>query len=193
MTNLGEMGWILGIQITCNHKKGTLALSQEKFINEILEHYKMSNSHPISTLALPNKHLIKLSSSKVNAKSYQHALGSLIYPMLETQPDLGYAIATLGHHATNPGLDYQHALKHVFHYLRATSNQQLVFGQGASDGSMLFSYANADWASDINNHKSMSSYVFKLASATVSWSSKKLHTKILCLTSFDRSYQNLFP
>ena len=38
---------------------------------------------------------------------------------------------------------------------------------------MLFGYADADWASDINDRKSTSGYVFKLASATVSWSSKK--------------------
>jgi len=133
----------------------------------------MSNSCPISTPALPNKHLVKLSSPEVDAKSYQRTLGSLMYPMLGTWPDLGYAIAALGRHAANPGLDHQRTLERVFRYLRATSDQQLVFRQGAPDGSTLFSYANADWASDINNHKSTSSYMFKLASATVSWSSKK--------------------
>ncbi len=38
---------------------------------------------------------------------------------------------------------------------------------------MLFSYADADWASDINDRKSTSGYMFKLAGAAVSWSSKK--------------------
>jgi hypothetical protein len=128
MTNLGEMGWILGIWITCDCEKGTLALSQEKFINETLEHYGMSNSHPISTPALPNEHLVKLSSPEVDAKSYQHALGSLIYPMLGTQPDLGYTITALGRHTANPGPDHQYALERVFRYLRATCDQQLVFG-----------------------------------------------------------------
>jgi hypothetical protein len=57
MTNLSEMGWILGIRIIRDREKGTLILSQEKFIKKILEHYGMSNSHPISTPALPNEHL----------------------------------------------------------------------------------------------------------------------------------------
>jgi len=131
----------------------------------------MSNSHPISTPALPNEHLVKLSSPEVDDKSYQ--CSSLMYPMLGTRPDLGYTIAALGHHAANPGPDHQHALEHVFRYLRATSDQQLVFRQGTPDGSTLFSYADADWASDVNNHKSTSGYVFKLAGAAVSWSSKK--------------------
>jgi hypothetical protein len=111
MTDLGEMGWILGIRIIRDREKGTLALSQEKFIKEILECYRMSNSCPISTPALPNERLVKLTSPEVDAKSYQRALGSLIYPMLGTHPDLGYAIAALGRHAANPGPDHQHALE----------------------------------------------------------------------------------
>jgi len=87
----------------------------------------MSNSRPISTPALPNECLIKLSSPKVNTKSYQRALGSLMYPMLGTRPDLSYAIAALGRHAANPGPDHQRALKRVFQYLQGTSDQQLVF------------------------------------------------------------------
>ena len=173
MTDLGEMGWILGIRITRDREKGTLALSQEKFIKEILECYGMSNSRPISTPALPNERLVKLTSPEVDAKSYQCTLGSLMYPMLGTWPDLGYAIAALGRHAANPGPDHQHALKRVFRYLRATSDQQLVFRRGAPSSPTLFGYADADWASDVNDRKSTSGYMFKLAGAAVSWSSKK--------------------
>jgi hypothetical protein len=150
-----------------------LALSQEKFIKETLEHYEMSNSHPISTPALPNEHLIKLSSPEVNAKSYQHALGSLIYPMLGTQPNLGYTITALGCHAANPRPNHQHALEHVFRYLQATSDQQLIFEWSTLGGSTLFRYADMDWTSNVNDHKLTSGYMFKLAGAAVSWSSKK--------------------
>jgi len=68
--------------------------------------YSMMDACPISTPALVNKHLIKLFSSEIDAKVYQHALCSLIYTMLETQLDLGYAIMALGHHAANLGPDY---------------------------------------------------------------------------------------
>jgi hypothetical protein len=186
MTNLSKIGWILGIQITWDHEKGTLTLSQEKFIKKILEHYRMSNSHPISTPALPNEHLVKLTFPEVNAKAYQCALDSLIYPMLETHPDLGYTIAALSCHATNPGPDHQHALEQVFWYLRATSDKQLIFEQGTLSSLMLFGYTNMDWASNINNCKSISNYTFKLADATVSWSSKKQTS--IALSSIEVEY-----
>ena len=57
-----------------------------------------------------------------------------MYPMLGTRPDLTYAVAALGCHAANPGLDHQCTLKCVFRYLKATSSQQLIFGCGAPDG-----------------------------------------------------------
>ncbi len=151
-----------------NCEKGTISLSQENFIREILECHGMSNSCPISTPALANKHLVKLKSPEISAKSYQHALSALMYPMLGTHPDLGYAIAALGHHAANPGPDHQHALKCVFRYLKATSNQQLVFGCGTVNSSTLLSYAKSDWATDINDHKLMLGYVFTLAGTAVS-------------------------
>jgi hypothetical protein len=47
---------------------------------------------------------------------------------------------------------------------------------------MLIGYANSNWASDINDCKSMPSYVFKLAGTTVSWSSKKQTTVALSST-----------
>jgi hypothetical protein len=182
MTDLGEIGWILGICITHDHNKGTISLSQEKFIREVLEHYGMTNACPISTPTLANKCLVKLPFSEINAKAYQHALGSIIYPMLGTWPDLGYAIAALGCHTMNPGPNHQCTLERVLQYLWATVNHQLVLGYGASSSPTLLSYADANWASNVNNRKSMSGYIFTLGGGTISWSSKKQTTVALSST-----------
>ncbi len=96
MTDLGEISWILGIQVTCNRDKGTIAMSQEKFIKEILNCFKKSQIWPISTPTLLNEHLTKLSAPEINAKSYQSIVGALMYPMLSTHPDLAYTVGALG-------------------------------------------------------------------------------------------------
>jgi histone deacetylase 1/2 len=88
--------------------------------------------------------------------------------MLGTRPDLGYAIAALGRHAVNPGPDHQHTLECMFCYLQATSNHQLVLGCGSSGDSTLLGYADADWASNVNDRKSALGYVFKLRSGAIS-------------------------
>jgi Reverse transcriptase (RNA-dependent DNA polymerase) len=70
MTNLGKISWILGMHVTHNCNVGWITLSQEKYINKILEWFKKSNIHPISMPALTNEHLIKLTSPQVNVKAY---------------------------------------------------------------------------------------------------------------------------
>jgi hypothetical protein len=62
MTDLGKMGWILSICVTHDQEKCTISLSKKKFINDTLEYYGMQNACPISSPALANEHLLKLSS-----------------------------------------------------------------------------------------------------------------------------------
>ena len=92
MSDLGEIAWILGIHITQDRPAGHIALSQKKYINEILEHFGKSDIRPISTPALANEHLLKLESPEVDARLYQRMVGALMYAMLGTRPDLGYTV-----------------------------------------------------------------------------------------------------
>jgi Reverse transcriptase (RNA-dependent DNA polymerase) len=94
MTDLGEISWILGVRITCNREAGWVALSQEKYIEEVLQHFRRSDIRPISTPALTNEHLTKLSLPELEVKPYQSVVGALMYPMLRTRPDIAYAVAT---------------------------------------------------------------------------------------------------
>jgi hypothetical protein len=173
MTDLGDISWILGMHVTCDRNAGWIAISQQKYIEEILGRFGMSDMHPISTPTLANKHLIKLTSAEIDIKAYQSAIGALMYPMLGTCPDLAYTVAALGRHSATPGADHQRALERTLRYLKATSNQRLVFQHGTPGGTVLHGFVDADWASDVNDCKSTSGFVFMLGGAAVSWSSKK--------------------
>jgi len=105
-----------------------------------------------------------------------------MYPMLRTRPDLAYTVAALGRHAASPGADHQHTLDHAFRYLRATSDQQLIFQCGTPSGTVLHGFVDADWASNVNDRKSTSGFVFMLGGAAISWSSKKQATVALLST-----------
>jgi hypothetical protein len=74
-----------------------------------------------------------------------------MYLMLGTHPNIAYAVAILGRHTATPGEDRQHALDHVFQYLRATSDWQLVFQRGEPGGTELHTYIDADWAGNVND------------------------------------------
>jgi hypothetical protein len=61
----------------------------------------------------------------------------------------------------------------MLRYLKATSDQRLVFQRGTPGGTVLHGFVDADWASDVNDCKSTSGFVFMLGGTAVSWSSKK--------------------
>jgi transposase InsO family protein len=169
MTDLGELAWILGVHVTRDRHAGWIALSQEKYALEILECFGKSDVHPISTPTLANEHLIKINSPEVEVQLYQRTVGALMYLMLGTRPDLAYTVAALGQHSACPGIDHQHALDHAFRYLRATSDWKLVFQRGVSNRIVLKGFVDADWASNVNDRKSTSGFVFMLAGGAISW------------------------
>jgi len=106
--------------------------------------------------------------------------------MLGTRPDIAYAIAALGHHAASPGPKHQHALDCLFRYLKATKDHVLTFRWGITGGTTLQGFADTDWASDINDWKSTSGYVFILTGGAISWSSKKQGS--IALSSTEAEY-----
>jgi transposase InsO family protein len=186
MTDLGEIAWILGIHVTRDREAGRITLSQQRYIEEILERFGKSDVRPISTPALANEHFKKLTSAEVDVKSYQRALGALMYPMLGTRPDLAYAVGALGRHAATPGEEHERALDRVFRYLQATKDWCLVYQRGTPDGQILSGFVDADWANERSDRSSTSGYVYKLAGGAISWSSKKQSS--IALSSAEAEY-----
>ena len=93
--------------------------------------------------------------------------------MLGTWPDLAYAVRALGRHAANPREKHVQALERVFRYFQVTKDWRLIFQCGTSEGTTLTGFVNADWANELSNRSSTSGFIYKLARAMISWSSKK--------------------
>ena len=84
------------------------------------------------------------------------AIGSLMYAMLCTRPDIAYAVSVTSRFQSNPGLEHWVAVKAIFKYLRRTKDLVLTYGKGnlQLDG---FTYSN--FQSDIDDRKSISGFV----------------------------------
>jgi hypothetical protein len=126
--------------------------------------------------------MMKLTSPEVDPKGYQQAIGMLMYLMIATRPDLAYMVGALGRHTTTPGEKHLRALNRVFRYLQGMKGHELMFRKGMMSALMLKGYTNADWASDRNDRKSTSGYVFMLGRGTMSWSSRKQSAIVLSST-----------
>jgi hypothetical protein len=109
-------------------------------------------------------------------KWYQSAVGSLMYAMLGTRPDIAFAISVVSRYTSNPTTQHQTAVKRVFRYLRGSVNLRLTF---RGDLTFLAGYTDADWAGDRNTRRSTSGYIFNVGSGAISWSSKRQPTVAL--------------
>lgn len=101
---------------------------------------------------------------------YQRAVGSLMYAMLCTRPDIAFAVSVVSRYSANPTKEHINAAKRILRYLRATIDHKLVF---CGPLEALMGYTDADWGGDYDTRRSTSGYVFSLGSRTISWSAKR--------------------
>ena len=66
----------------------------------------------------------------MKAVRYALALGSLMYVMLCTRPDICYAVGMVNKYQSIPGQEYLTAVKHILKYLRT---RDYIFIYGGSD------------------------------------------------------------
>ena len=97
---------------------------------------------------------------------YVSAVGSLMYVMVCTRPDIAYAVGMVSRFLSNPGKEHWIAVKWMMRYLRGTSNLCLCFGGGKSH---LVGYTDSDMAGDVDTRRSTSGYIFTFREGVVSW------------------------
>ena len=100
---------------------------------------------------------------------YRKAIGSLMYAVIGTRPDITYAITALSQYLQNPGCTHWEQAKQAIQYLKGTCDYELKFSAlGGTEG-----YSDANWGNDLDDRHSICGYVFMLNSGTISWLSKK--------------------
>ena len=101
---------------------------------------------------------------------YASAVGSLMYAMLCTRPDICYAVGIVSRYQSNPGKEHWIAVKHILKYLRRTRNYMLIYSGGDLKP---IGYTDSDFQSDRDSRKSTSGSVFTLGGGAVIWRSIK--------------------
>ena len=114
--------------------------------------------------------LDKDEKEKMARVPYANAVGSLMYAMMCTRPDICYDVGLVNRFQSNPGIAHWKVVKRILRYLKWTVDYVLCY-QG-SDLRMI-GYSDADWGSDLDEHKSTSRYAFLLNNGAITWSSKK--------------------
>lgn len=192
MKDLGAATHILGMRIT--RGENFIALDQELYIQNILEKFGMENAKPVTTPMNASEKISKNDCATTNEDiqnmqniPYQEAVGCLMYLSQCTRPDICFAVNKLSRYNANPGLRHWSAVKHLFRYLRGTSNLKLYYtSMNDITKCNVIGYTDADWASNLEDRKSTTGYVFIAQGGAISWCSKRQQT--VALSSCEAEY-----
>jgi hypothetical protein len=188
--DLGDMKYCLGIEINRNRSKKIITMSQLGYINKIAEKFGLQDCKPIYTPADYNSQLSKRDPDDTRPieGKYRALVGSIMYAMVCTRPDIANSVGTVAKYCENPSEEHWVAAKRILRYLVTTKNMQLVFGgKGSAE---LIGYADSNWAADIDTRRSTTGYVFMLNSSLISWKSQRQHT--VATSSTEAEYMALY-
>lgn len=171
----------LGISIL--KQNGQIYLNQTKYLQNVLKKYGMQNCKGMDTPMDPNLQLDVNTDIDMTLENYCRSLiGSLMYCMVSTRPDLATAVSYLSRFQGKPSVKLVKALKRVLRYIKQTVNYQLTYTNcNINNNNTLVGYADSDFARSMDR-KSTSGYVFKLYGNTISWKSKKQNIVTLSTT-----------
>ena len=180
MTDLGEIGVFLGIEVERNRPLRQLRIHQKAYLERVLQRFQMSDCNGTQTPIQKDKVQQANQGEPVDSSShewYRSVVGSLMYAMVCTRPDLAFTLSRLSKYVSNPSLEHLAAAKQALRYVRSTTGSGIAYGR-ASDS---VGYSDADHARDWDSRKSTSGFVFVLHGGAISWRSK-LQGLVTCST-----------
>ena len=188
MKDLGQLKHFLGIDFDFSDE--CIKMSQEKYINKILQRFNMSECRVRDT---PCEQKLEYSNDAVkmtDIRMYREAVGSLIYLTTCTRPDLSFVVSRLSHYLAEPTEEQWVTVKHVLRYLKGTADKGLTFRR-STEHLGIKAYSDADWAADTIDRRSTTGYCVSLSenSALVSWKAKKQPT--VALSTCEAEYMAL--
>ena len=186
LKDLGSIRDYLGI--TIHRDNNVFSLSQERYITQLLPDYAMDSAFEVHTPALEsdrdrwNKDDSPLLATPKAIKQYQALVGSLLYLMHATRPDLAFPVIRLSQYSAHPRDCHWQALKCILRYLKSTSSASLILGTpSVPDNDGLVGYFDAAHADNIDR-RSTCGYIFLLFGSPISWASKVQRTIALSTT-----------
>lgn len=117
--------------------------------------------------------------------SYASVVGSLMYAMLGTRPDLAYVVGLLGRYTAAPKAAHWEVAKRALRYLKYTRTMVLRYKRSHSPMHFV-GYSDSDWSGDEDTSRSTSGYVFMCNRGAISWRSRR--QKLVALSSTEAEY-----
>ena len=167
--DLGEASEFLRMRIVRRGNK--IFIDQCAYLDKIIKRCGMENAKTADT-PLPagfQPDVTKGNSDAALRSKFQMVIGSLLYLMLGTRPDISFAVTKLAQFAANPSPEHLSKALYICRYLLGTKSYALCYDGGSGLG--LSAWTDSDWASDPYTRRSQTGFFLKLANGIFSWTS----------------------
>jgi hypothetical protein len=167
--DLGDMKQVLGMKVV-RTKEGHYHVSNPKAIHKLVKQYKMENVKAKSTPAAATVRVVKRPTDKTTKKlqsKYRQLVGSLLHLSTTCRPEITSAVQDLGRVLNCPMPSHWKAAIHCLLYLKGTPDKGMTYYcpgkiRRTEIRPKLFGYADANWAQDDDDRKSVSGLLFQL-------------------------------
>ncbi|XP_039002726.1 secreted RxLR effector protein 161-like [Hibiscus syriacus] len=109
-----------------------------------------------------------------DGQQFQSIVGGLMY-LTHTRPDIAFSVHRVAQYMHNPCEEHWIAIKRILRYLAETTHYFIVFHANSSTNDIV-AFADADWATNPDDRRSISGQYVFLGENLVSWSLKKQKT-----------------
>jgi len=174
MKDLGPTQRLLGIEFAGTTASGTITIHQREYTHTILARFGLQTVRPEPTPMVGGQKLLPFEEGdeRADVGLYQSMLGSAMYLMVGTRPDLAFALSVLSRFAAAPTATHMRAMHRLFAYLAGTPDYGIQYRSfGDTDG--LVGFGDADWGGELPSHRSTSGVVFCSAGGAISYMSKR--------------------
>jgi hypothetical protein len=160
MKDMGEAAYVFGIKIYRHRSRHLLVLSQSTYLDKVLKRFRMENSKkgnfPIvkgMSLSVTQSPVTQKETSVMSNIPYASAIGSIMYAMLSTRPDVALVLSMMIHYQSNLGMSHWSAVKIILKFLRRIKDMVLVYG-GINVELDVKGYVSTNYKADSDDEKS---------------------------------------
>ena len=191
MKDLGTLSWYLGTNVKCNDT--SVEMSQTQYIDKVISTFGMADYKPKPTpciLGIEKETEDVESPLLGNPELYRAIVGSLIYIMTGTRPDICFAVTKFSQNMAKPTQANLNMAKNVLRYLQGSRENVLRF-QKSDLPIKLTGFCDSDWGASVKDRQSITGYNFQLTNngPLISWKSRKQQTVVL--STFEAEYISL--
>nr|GFA36965.1 retrovirus-related Pol polyprotein from transposon TNT 1-94 [Tanacetum cinerariifolium] len=155
MKDLGEGKKILSMEIVRDRSRKILRVSQSGYISKILNNFRIDNGKSVQmllgghfNLSLKDCLIRDCDVERMSKVPYANAIGSLMYLMVCTRPDIAYAVSIVSEYLANLVKNHWEAVKWILKYLWGTANVGLIYGTNRGNHKNVIGFVDSDYAKD---------------------------------------------